>query len=104
MNTTISAYTRLLNIQADLLDLSQLLAASSHVIVAHLVKGLLLVFSLDGISLAVDDRVRGYDTVGGRVRLNHLKYTYKWVSQTSWIYKDYKVMPDITQKFTLTDA
>mmetsp|Transcript_30444 Transcript_30444/g.64131 ORF Transcript_30444/g.64131 Transcript_30444/m.64131 type:complete len:464 (+) Transcript_30444:1281-2672(+) len=53
-------------------DLGHLLPAAAHVVVAHVVQ-LLLVLALDGLSLAVDDRVGRHDAVGRRVRLDHLE-------------------------------
>ena len=58
---------------SHLLDLGQLLPASSDVIVTDFIEGLLLVFSLDWFSLAVDDGVGGDDAVGAGVRLNYLE-------------------------------
>lgn len=58
---------------AYLLDLSQLFAASSHIVIANLIEGLLLVFSLDWLSLAVYDSVRCHDAVGAGVSLDYLE-------------------------------
>jgi len=54
-------------------NLCHLLAATSHIIVSHIVH-LFLVFALDGISLAMNHRVGGDDTVGTGVGFNHLEF------------------------------
>jgi len=50
-----------------------LLADAADVVVAHLVEQGLLFLSLDGISLAVNNRVRSHDAEGFRVRLDDLE-------------------------------
>jgi len=55
-----------------LTDLSHLLPATSDVVVSDVVHALLLL-PLHWLSLAVDDGVRGNDTVGGRISLHDLE-------------------------------
>mmetsp|Transcript_37429 Transcript_37429/g.76302 ORF Transcript_37429/g.76302 Transcript_37429/m.76302 type:complete len:501 (-) Transcript_37429:109-1611(-) len=55
-----------------LTDLRHLLPATTDIVVSHVIQ-LLLVLPLDGLALAVDDRVGSHNTVGGRVRLHHLE-------------------------------
>lgn len=57
---------------SDLFDLCQLFAAASHIVIANLVQRLLLILTLDGISLTVDDSGWGHYAVRRRVRLHHL--------------------------------
>mmetsp|Transcript_3034 Transcript_3034/g.7689 ORF Transcript_3034/g.7689 Transcript_3034/m.7689 type:complete len:505 (+) Transcript_3034:1102-2616(+) len=56
-----------------LANLGHLLAASPHVVVPDVVH-LLLVLAFHGLSLAVDDGVRGHDAVGGGIRLHDLEF------------------------------
>ena len=53
--------------------MSHLLAATSNVIITDIVEVGFLVFTLDGITLSVDDGVLGDDTELGRVGLNDLE-------------------------------
>jgi hypothetical protein len=55
-------------------DLSHLLAASTNIIVANLVEVALLILSLDGLTLAVNNCVLGNNAVFGRVNLHNLKF------------------------------
>ena len=52
--------------------LSHLPAAAPDVVVPHVIHPL-LVFALDGLSLAVDHRVRRHDTIRSGITLHHLK-------------------------------
>jgi hypothetical protein len=55
-------------------NLSHLLAASTNIIIANLVEVSLLVLSLDGLTLAVNNCVLGNNAVLRRVNLHNLKF------------------------------
>merc|ERR1719275_277722 len=56
-----------------LLECGKLLPATSDVVVADSVQGILLVLSLDRLSLAMDHSIRGNNAVWRGVSLNHLE-------------------------------
>mmetsp|Transcript_17238 Transcript_17238/g.21787 ORF Transcript_17238/g.21787 Transcript_17238/m.21787 type:complete len:460 (-) Transcript_17238:103-1482(-) len=53
-------------------NLRHLLSTASYVIIAHIIQ-LLLILSLDRLSLAVNDSIRRHDAVWGGISLDHLK-------------------------------
>ena len=65
-------HTHSLHTPTHLFDLSQLLSAPAHIVIAHFVEGFLLVLSLDGFPLAVDHSVRGHNAMGAGVSLHNL--------------------------------
>lgn len=75
----------------QLTDLSHLLAATTNVVIANLVKVTLLILALNGLALAVDDCVLGNDAILRGVDLDNLKFnlthttTYgKQVTLANW--------------------
>lgn len=57
----------------QLSDLCHLFSAATNIIVTDFVEISLLIFSLNGITFAVNDCVLGHDAIFGRINFDHLE-------------------------------